>query len=122
MRTRTRWLLPAALATASLACGHRAGSTHPPLQPQAEAAIPVVDPSAITTPRDRPTPAIDRVAVKLARTPGGGLKVLEVLSPDLTDTEKAELQQAIERGEARPEFEPERPVSTWTTTVIRRRP
>jgi hypothetical protein len=124
MRTRTRWLLPAlpfALAAVSLACGHGA-STHPPLQPGARAAIPIGDPTAITTPRDLPpTPGIERVTVKLTRSPGGGVKVLEFLSPDLDDTEKAELRQAIERGEARPEFEPERPVSTWTTTVIRHR-
>jgi hypothetical protein len=49
------------------------------------------------------------------------VKVLELLSPDLSEAEKAELIDAIERGELRPDTGPERIGSTWTTTVVRRR-
>ena len=53
--------------------------------------------------------------------PPAGERVLEFLSPDLTDAERVELRDAIERGEARPDSDPGRNVSTWTTTVVRRR-
>ncbi len=63
---------------------------------------------------------IERVVVKLEPAPGGMVRVVEFLSPDLTEAEKLELEQAIERGELRPETGPERS-GTWTTTVVRRR-
>ncbi len=122
MRTCTGLAAAAVVALTAAACVGGSGRTHPPPESQAAAAVPIGDPSARTTPRDvHRTPGIERVTVKVTRAPGGGIKVLEFLSPDLTNTEKDELRDAIERGEARPEYEPERPVSTWTTTVIRHR-
>jgi cell division inhibitor SulA len=59
--------------------------------------------------------------VKLERRPDGGVRVVEFLSPDLTESERAELRDAVERGEARPETGPAPNASTWTTWVIRRR-
>lgn len=64
---------------------------------------------------------VERVVVKLEPAPGGLVRVVEFLSPDLTEAEKLELEEAIERGELRPETGPERTGSTWTTTVVRRR-
>ncbi|WP_248357563.1 hypothetical protein [Anaeromyxobacter oryzae] len=125
MRTRSAASLAAMAVAVAGALACRAGgsaSTHPSAQSRAASATPVRDPSAHGTTLDvRPDPGVERVTVKLARGPDGGIKVLEFLSPDLTDAEKDELRAAIERGEARPEYEPERPASIWTTTVIRRR-
>lgn len=87
-----------------------------------ERALPEPDPSGRATPQGPlALSRVERVVVKLERTPGGGVKVLELLSPDLTDSEKADLIAAIERGEVRTESGPDRTGSTWVTTVVRRR-
>lgn len=89
---------------------------------QASRALPDADPTSRATPHAlQPITGVERVVVKLAMGPGGSLRVVEFLSPDLTETEKAQLVDAIERGELRPEAGPERPASTWVTTVVRHR-
>lgn len=89
---------------------------------QASRATPDADPTSRTVPYAlRPISRAERVTVKLAMAPGGAVRVVEFLSPDLTDAEKAELVQAIEGGALRPETGPERPASTWVTTVVRNR-
>ncbi len=64
---------------------------------------------------------VERVVVKLEPVRGGAVRVVEFLSPDLTEAEKVELEDAIERGELKPDSGPERTGTTWTTTVVRRR-
>ncbi|HET8733711.1 MAG TPA: hypothetical protein VFM45_08070 [Anaeromyxobacteraceae bacterium] len=87
-----------------------------------ERALPEADPSARAMPQGpRAISGVERVVVKLEPAPGGGVKVVELLSPDLSDAEKAELVDAIERGELRPDTGPDRIGSNWVTTVVRRR-
>ncbi len=87
-----------------------------------ERAVPEADPAGRATAQG---PLVlsraERVVVKVEPKRGGGLRVVEFLSPDLTEAEKAELEDAIERGELKPDTEAGRTGTTWTTTVVRRR-
>src|SRR5512144_1228586 len=87
-----------------------------------ERALPERDPSGRATAQGPlAISGVERVVVKLEPAPGGGVKVVELPSPDLSEAAKAELVDAIERGELRPDTGPDRIGSTWTTTVVRRR-
>lgn len=121
MRTRPSAAGVVALALLVTAgCSTGRGARVP--ESQASRALPDADPTSRTVPYAlRPLARVERVTVKLATAPGGGVRVVEFLSPDLTDAEKAELVQAIEGGALRPETSPERPASTWVTTVVRNR-
>ena len=93
-----------------------------PKETRVERALPERDPAGRATAQGPlAISGVERVVVKLEPAPGGGVKVLELLSPDLSEAEKAELIDAIERGELRPDTGPDRIGSTWTTTVVRRR-
>ncbi len=123
MRARLGFLSGVALPLLALAC-----ASGPPVAVARTApsrvahALPERDPSGRATPQGPlAISGVERVVVKLEPAPGGGVKVLELLSPDLSDAEKAELVDAIERGELHPDTGPDRIGSNWVTTVVRRR-
>ncbi len=87
-----------------------------------ERAVPEADPAGRATAQGPlALSRVERVVVKVEPKREGGLRVVEFLSPDLTEAEKAELEDAIERGELKPDTSPGRTGTTWTTTVVRRR-
>lgn len=123
MRARPAFLPGVALPLLALAC-----ASGPPVPvartapSRVERALPERDPSGRAMPQGPlALTGVERVVVKLQPAPGGGVKVLELLSPDLSDAEKVELVDAIERGELRPDTGPDRIGSNWVTTVVRRR-
>ena len=119
-----RQRLAAGLSAATLLLSCLGGSAHRASaipESQANLARPEQAPADRGTTRDvQPLPGVERVTVKLASAPDGRVKVLEFLSPDLSESERVDLQRAIEGGELRPETAPGRGAYTWVSTVLRR--
>lgn len=122
MRTRPVLLTALAPILALAACATSPSGSDDTRAARVENARPEPDPGARATPQGPlAISGVERVVVKLEPAAGGLVRVVEFLSPDLTEAEKLELEEAIERGELRPETGPERTGTTWTTTVVRRR-
>jgi hypothetical protein len=122
MHARPIRLTGAAFTLLLAACAGAPSTSGRVQQSRVEHAKPEPDPGGRATPQGPlAISGVERVVVKLEPRPGGTVRVVEFLSPDLTEAEKVELEDAIERGEVRPETGPERTGTTWTTTVVRRR-
>lgn len=123
MRARPFLLSGAALPLLLvLACASGPSSSGRVEERREETARPEPDPaSRATAQAPLAISGVERVVVKLESAPSGRIRVVEFLSPDLTEAQKLELEEAIERGQLKPETGPERVGSTWTTTVVRRR-
>jgi hypothetical protein len=112
-------LLSFALA---LACAGPPAASAPLPEHRTAFARPEQDPALRSLPLDeRQLTGVERVVVRLSPGPDGGIRLVEVLSPDLTPAERADLARAIEGGEVKPETGPERQGISWTSTVLRRR-
>lgn len=111
------------LAVASvLGCAGPPAASEPLPERRTAFARPEQDPALRSLPLDERTlTGVERVVVRLSPGPHGGVQLVEVLSPDLTPAERADLARAIEAGEVKPETGPERQGMSWTSTVVRRR-
>ncbi|MFY3744592.1 hypothetical protein ACOQFB_11820 [Anaeromyxobacter sp. Red801] len=110
------------LLASVLACAGPPAATAPLPERRTAFARPEQDPALRSLPLDeRLLTGVERVVVRLSPGPNGGVRLVEVVSPDLTPAERADLARAIEAGEAKPETGPERQGATWTSTVLRRR-
>ncbi|MGC3997640.1 MAG: hypothetical protein QM767_09165 [Anaeromyxobacter sp.] len=106
------------LCAVLLAAGCGGGSAPRRELSRTEAAVPERDPSGLGTPQDRlPMAAIQEVAVRVQQTPEGGIQLLEVLSPPLSEAQRAELVDAMSRGSARPATAPPPGTTVWVTTI-----
>ncbi|ACL65149.1 conserved hypothetical protein [Anaeromyxobacter dehalogenans 2CP-1] len=106
----------------ALACAGPPAATGPLPERRTAFARPDQDPALRSLPLDeRSLTGVERVVVRLSPGPRGGVRLVEVVSPDLTPAERADLARAIEAGEVRPETGPERQGASWTSTVLRRR-
>lgn len=123
LRTAGRAAIGAAgLLALTLACAGPPAASGPLPERQGRLALPEQDPSLRSMPRDgRPLAGVERVVVRLAPGPEGSVRLVEVLSPDLSPAERADLKRAIEKGELAPETGPERQGASWTSTVLRPR-
>ncbi len=120
-RRGARTLLLAAVG--SLACATSPRTPPAPRMAESEAndALPIPDPSARGTVQGlRPATTVDRVAVvRLALGPDGLPRVVDFLTPDLTEAEKADLRRAVESGQMPVTAPPEGGLESWLATLRR---
>jgi hypothetical protein len=126
-RTRLRptltWLL-ASLALAGCTASAvvaRGGAAEHPKEPPTASALPERDPTTRTTVRD---PAVitptEQVAMRVTSgAQGGGIKVVEVLSPPLTPAEQEALRHAVESGDLKLGPPPAEHDESWIITIPR---
>jgi hypothetical protein len=127
IRTRLRPTLPWLLASLAIAgCTAsavvaRGGAPERPLEPRSATALPERDPTTRATVRD---PAVitptEQVAVRVTTGPqGGGIKVVEVLSPRLSPAEQEALRHAVESGDLKLAPPPAEHDESWIITIPR---
>ncbi len=94
----------------------------PPLR--AQQATPEPDPAwRATVQAPLASLGLDQVTVQLALDPRHGrVRLVEVLSPELTPADKQELERAFEAVPWRPRVDAEGQAETWTGTLLRERP
>ena len=99
----------------------RGGTTERRLEQPTASALPERDPTTRATVRDPEviTPT-EQVAVRVTTGPqGGGIKVVEVLSPRLTPAEQEALRRAVEAGDIKLGPPPPEHDESWIITVPR---
>jgi hypothetical protein len=112
-------LVAVALAAACASPPRPAPGAEPMRENRASTAQPAPDPTLHGTVQgERAVPPLERVTARLARAPDGRLTVVDVLSPELTPTQREELQRGLEQGEWRPEGTPAPGAEPWIQTLI----
>jgi hypothetical protein len=115
----------ALFAFSLIACGGggRAGGAdriEPSRASPQETARPVFNPAERSTAFDMTTPTgLEQVVVRVDRAPDGSLRIVDFLSPGLSEAQKMELARAVESGELAPEAAA-MGARTWITTLRRR--
>jgi len=117
-------LLLATALLAGLACAGPRTSTGPAGDPlpvmRTQQARPEPDPGCrATVQAPLAMLGLSQVTVKLALDPPRGVRLVEVLQPELTPADKQQLRLAFEQCPWRPTVDQEGNAETWTQTFLR---